>query len=203
MRLKQSTVRFAIVVTIAWLICVVTGLGLLLRYKSTPGHAAEQPAQWPDAARLARHAETWTLVMFAHPKCPCTRASLNELSRLLTRCQGRVQSQIVFIKPVGTSDEWMTTDIVEQAQAISHVTVAWDRGGELAATFRVSTSGHVVLYDATGRLRFSGGITVARGHEGANAGAEAIARCVLENAPAPRQTGAFGCPLAQTNSDRS
>jgi hypothetical protein len=70
-----------------------------------------------------------------------------------------------------------------------------DEDGVLAKQFGASTSGHVLLYHADGRLLFSGGITNARGHAGSSAGLEAILsllnRGTAEQADAP----VFGCPL--------
>ncbi len=48
-------------------------------------------------------------------------------------------------------------------------------GAELGS----STSGQVLLYDPSGRLAFSGGITAARGHVGDNAGSDAIVGLVM------------------------
>ena len=48
---------------------------------SRPGGDPEAPARWPEASALVRNADGPTLVLFAHPKCPCTDASLAELAR--------------------------------------------------------------------------------------------------------------------------
>ena len=51
------------------------------------------------------------------------------------------------------------------------------------------------LYDAGGQLRFSGGITPARGHAGDNAGRSAIVALVESASSAPVETPVFGCSL--------
>ena len=48
--------------------------------------------------------ERGTLVMFAHPKCPCTQASLSELAQILTWCQGRVVGHLRFVTPCDAGD---------------------------------------------------------------------------------------------------
>ena len=62
------------------------------------------------------------------------------------------------------------------------------------------TSGHALLFDRDGHLLFSGGITPARGHEGDNFGASAIA-ARLAGRPAPAETPVFGCPIAGPDPD--
>ena len=68
----------------AWAAVVSGGFAVLMRYKSTPGEAHRPPAQWPRESRLQRASgQRATLVLFAHPECPCTRASVTELARLV------------------------------------------------------------------------------------------------------------------------
>jgi hypothetical protein len=70
-----------------------------------------------------------------------------------------------------------------------------DEGGAEARRFGAATSGQALLYDAAGRLVFSGGITPARGHSGDSAGRDAIIRWV-ERGTAPQKSAfVFGCSL--------
>jgi hypothetical protein len=69
-----------------------------------------------------------------------------------------------------------------------------DRGEHERRRFAVATSGQVVVYDATGRLRFSGGITADR-HGGPNPGRAAVERVLRGEADTPAEAAVFGCPL--------
>src|SRR5262245_14959371 len=89
-----------------------------------------------------------------------------------TRCE--VNARVVFFKPGGTDEEWERTDLWHAAVRIRGVQVRSDGGGALARHLGVSTSGHVVLYDSTGQMLFSGGITRSRGRAGDNAGHRAL-----------------------------
>ena len=51
------------------------------------------------ARSSASHAQT--LVMFVHPRCPCTRASIAELERVVAQSGGTVKPRIVFSLPDG------------------------------------------------------------------------------------------------------
>src|SRR5262245_2672749 len=58
-----------------WLGSAGTGLLWLMAYDNTPGAGADAPDRWPASTALTRDPETPTLVMLAHPRCDCTRAS--------------------------------------------------------------------------------------------------------------------------------
>jgi hypothetical protein len=57
----------------------------------------------------------------------------------------------------------------------------------------------VILYDAAGRLRFSGGITAARGHAGDNLGRSAIVELLEGDSPTATATPVFGCSLLEAH----
>jgi hypothetical protein len=131
--------------------------------------------------------------MLAHPRCPCTRASLAELARLTAG--GGADVWVLFLRPEGAAAGWEKSSLWDAAAAMTGVQVLADVDGTAARTFGVETSGHVLFYDATGALRFSGGITAARGHEGPSAGGDSILAALRGNAPAQDHMPTFGCPL--------
>ena len=184
---------FPIVCGAVWLGTSVAGLTALWRSENTPGIRTAVPAQWPAASRISQTPGIATLVMFAHPRCPCTVASVGELEKLIARFNGRVSAHVIFYKPHGASDEWAHTDLWRSAAAIPGVEVRCDEDGAEASLFEAATSGFVVLYDQRGQLCFNGGITSERGHSGDNEGESAIA-AVLNGQP-PRLTAmpVFGC----------
>jgi hypothetical protein len=181
-----------------WLLMVVTGIGFLWNYESTPGLAAAAPDHWPAASRIKRAPDLATLVMLAHPHCPCTRASIGELARLMTQAQGRVKAYVLFVKPPNFSDEWTQTDLLASAAAIPGVNVVRDDEGVEAGRFHAATSGQTMLYDLKGNLLFSGGITSARGHAGDNAGRTAIVSLLNTHDAGQKEAPVFGCPLFAT-----
>src|SRR4051812_12480766 len=84
---------------VAWLGGAVVGGGTLLNYSNTAGPGAGAAA-WPRGSALARESERFTLVMFLHPQCPCSRASVGELERLLASLgTERVRTTVVFVGP--------------------------------------------------------------------------------------------------------
>ena len=178
-----------------WLTSVCAGMGILLQYASTAGDPGEPPPVWPADTSLAPPKGRPVLVMMAHPRCPCTRASLEELSRLMAGLQGRLDARVVFYAPTDAGEEWWRTDLWTSAAAIPGVEVILDKDGAAAQRFHTETSGHALLYDARSRLEFSGGITVARGHAGDNVGRSAIEALIAGDVTVLRQAPVFGCAL--------
>jgi hypothetical protein len=180
---------------IVWALTLAPGFALLWAYKMRPGAAEGAPEVWPAGTRIARNRDRATLVLFAHPQCPCTRASLAELARLMARFDDQVGANVVFLRPADVGAEWDSSDLWKRASAIPGVTIVRDDDGVEAARFRASTSGATVLYDARGRLLFSGGLTSARGHEGDSAGLQRI-RSLIRTGKADRSDApVYGCSL--------
>jgi hypothetical protein len=180
---------------VVWLCAAGTGLVWLMAYDNTPGTAAEAPARWPALSTLPRDDAGPTLVMLAHPRCDCTRASLGELAELLARLPQRPRTLVVFIRPGGVEAAWEMTATFARAETIPGVTVIRDEQGAEARRFRVSTSGQTLLYDRNGQLLYSGGITAARGKAGDNVGRSTLHE-LLAGVPAARlATNVFGCSL--------
>ncbi|MDZ4288585.1 MAG: hypothetical protein U0984_11535, partial [Prosthecobacter sp.] len=153
-----------------WAGAVGGGMLLLLCYSESAGTEAKAPAQWPQESQIVSSSDRSTLVMFIHPQCPCSRASIGELDRLVARALDRFSVQVLFLKPEGMSQDWVKSDLWRQAAAIPGVTVSYDHDGEEAARFHAVTSGQTLLYDRDGSLVFQGGVTESRGHSGDSAG---------------------------------
>jgi hypothetical protein len=178
-----------------WLSAIAVGLGALAWYDNAPAELANVPAAWPSESQLHLGEQGQTLVLFAHPRCPCTRSTLSELEKLVAHCQQKVTPWIVFFKPDGETDDWARTDLWNTASAIPGAHVMCDEGGREARLFQATTSGQTLLYDASGKLQFNGGITFARGHAGDNAGRTAIESYCAGDAPGYGATPIFGCSI--------
>ena len=183
-----------------WMLMIGVGLALLWDYENSPGPTAVAPIRWPAESRIHFATDRATLIMLTHPHCPCSRASIGELARLMAQAQGRVTAYVLFIKPAGSPEDWENSDLWQSAASIPGVEVVVDDDIE-AGRFHAMTSGQTVLYDAGGRLLFSGGITGSRGHYGDNAGRSAIVSLLNTGEAERAETVVFGCPLVGTNSE--
>jgi hypothetical protein len=182
-----------------WLIAAAAGLGALASYAARPGGADPSPLTWPSASSIQRQPGHWTLLLFLHPRCPCSRATLAELERLQAKTGERLDIQLAFLAPADNDSGFVDSDLWRRARALPDVIPVRDPGGRECRRFGARTSGEALLYDPAGRLAYRGGITPARGHEGDNAGSDAILHLVNRNTltlPAEAISGpAFGCPL--------
>ena len=178
-----------------WLVTVGVGLMRLWDYSLSPGAAGTPPLRWPASSRIQREPGEFTLIVAAHPQCPCSRATVGELSRLMTLNPHRLRAYVLFVRPTGFTDDWVKTDLWRSAAAIPGVTPIRDDEAVEALRFGAVTSGQTMLYDGEGRLMFSGGVTGARGHYGDNAGLAAVNAVLNGEETGLRQSPVFGCAL--------
>lgn len=195
---KTKTHRslWPLAVAIIWIATTLAGLAILWKYSNTPGSTSHPPLKWPSNVRLERSANGPTLVMFLHPHCPCSRATVGELERIAAKTQEHPLSPwIVFYKPTTAEQGWEQTDLWRAAEAIPGAQVVLDDNGELAKQFNAAISGETMLYDENGKLVFHGGITEGRGHAGDNTGENAIVDFVNQGTLDVPHTPVFGCPI--------
>lgn len=174
---------------------VVVALAGLWTYKTSPGQQRPAPEQWPTTTALTRSLDRPTLVLFAHPRCTCTRATLGALHRLVTDLPGRFHTTIVLASPPGLDDSFAGIDTVVTAHTIRGATVVRDIDDVEAERFGAATSGHVVVYDRDGTLLFRGGITSSRGHVGDSVGGEHLRTLLTATSPPPTPPRTFSAPV--------
>lgn len=167
-------------------------------YQNTrPGSKGLSAITFPSSDQLSQSPDRKTLILFLHPRCPCSRASVRELDRLLASESRCVSATVVFTCPPGSTPDFHLGPLWESVVRIPHIQVVVDSEGSLARSHGAATSGHAFLYDATGILAFEGGITSSRGHEGDNAFASQLKSCLREPTSSSSliSTPVFGCPL--------
>lgn len=189
--------RIYIVAIVVWALAIATGMGILWRYKSTPGDSGAAPERWPSTSPLAVGEEP-TLIMFIHPQCPCTRASLEELAVLMTQFHGQVRAYVLVERPEEYEGEIRESAYWRRASELAGVNVIADDGGVEKARFGARTSGHTMLFDRHGALLFSGGITASRGHVGDNIGRQRVTALLSQGAADRSDSPVFGCELVNT-----
>lgn len=179
---------------IAWASLIGLGMASMERYENTPGRVSATRRQWPKESRLTLSSDRLTVIVFAHPRCPCTSATLSELAQLLAREPARVQATLVSIVPESQVHEWAQTRLLSEAARVPGLRIQTDVGGVEARRFGSTTSGYVVAYSADGALRFAGGITSARGQAGDNYGLNALEEAAVASA-GYSSNPVFGCEL--------
>jgi hypothetical protein len=183
------------VAAVVWVVLVGAGIRVAVAYETTRGARGDAPERWPADSGLSLAAGRYTLVMFVHPRCPCSRASLAGLDVVMKAQGERASAVVAFMHPGGEPADWGDTDTWDQAGRIPGTTRFADVDGREATRFGARTSGHTVLYDPTGHLVFSGGLTDSRGHAGDSVGRQTLLGLLTDGTLARPTTAVFGCPL--------
>jgi hypothetical protein len=187
--------RLTIPIAILWVLALAYGFKAIGNYETTPGLSAAAPSHSVFATLPQYRSDLPVLLIFAHPKCPCTRATIGNLDSLMTQAHGQLNAYVVFVRLGPEPAGWEKTDLWQSAASIPGVHAVSDPGGVLAHRFGIWTSGQTLLYGVNGNLLFNGGLTSERGHYGDNAGAQTILAS-LRNPPAHVvKTPVFGCSI--------
>jgi hypothetical protein len=194
--MKPPTPSLALIFAVAlWLGAIGTGMAFLVSYSRNPGTTGAAPGRWPPEAGIARQPGTASLVVFLHPECPCSRATIAELARVMAKVQRRTEVSAYFLRPGEWTDASIEGSLWQAAARIPGVKVVADWDGKIARRFGAETSGTVAFYDEKGDLGFFGGITGARGHEGDNAAGDTLTRLLQTGSSGNIQTRVYGCSI--------
>jgi len=175
-----------------WMLGVTAGMAMLNRHAAIASMDDARLARWPTGSTIARAEGRGTLLCFVHPRCPCTRATLRSLERVVSRTPRAAVRVVCRDDPGGdltTSASWAMAGRIPGALRVR------DPGGIEARRFGAMTSGLVLLFDATGALRFRGGVTPGRGHEGDSPGATALEAALRGRSGPIGWARVFGCGL--------
>jgi hypothetical protein len=184
----------------AWVLLVGFLCWALVAYSfKRDAKGGEAVAHWPVGTSLPTTPGRPTMLVFLHPKCPCSRATMSELERIwvLHSEQDKSSARLEFVVPVppDAANDWLSTDTVEQAKRLDGATLVFDPGGVEAKRFGAIASGTVMWFDPAGDCLYAGGVTDGRGHEGGNAGRDSVEQLMRGEAPSEQSLPAFGCRL--------
>jgi hypothetical protein len=182
---------------VAWAGLVAVGAWAMFSYELTPAAPAKPAKRWPAGTALLRESNRTTLLMFVHPQCPCSRASLVELERLVSNRRNAVSVRVLFVRPAEMPEGWERSDLWPLAERIPGATVLCDASGAEATRFKARTSGETMLFSAAGELLYDGGITASRGHEGDNFASAAVAALIDGSTAEFQRMPVFGCALLE------
>lgn len=178
-----------------WLISLVIGLKILWDYHTTASAQQKKTPRIHSTSLLQLASQQPTLIMFAHPQCPCTKASILELQGIEQKLRGLVQIKIFFIQPASKDRSWVESSSWALAKMIPSAEVSVDRLGAMAKLFNAEISGEIALYSREGAPIFEGGITPSRGHVGDNHGTQSIIEAVRTGIASIKRTQVYGCGL--------
>ena len=194
-RLKWIRSAVPIMCTSIWLAIICGSVAALHSYETTAAKTTASAPQWPTGIPLPRPATRPVLIIMLHPNCPCSRASIAELAELLARHPSQLTAYAVFTSSPGTPQDPATVDIWTTAASTPGLIAIRDNNATIGHALHATTSGQIFLYDSTGTLQFTGGITPSRAHTGDNFGSRSIETFLTTGVTPRSQTSVFGCAL--------
>lgn len=179
-----------------WLVLIAGSYAWSIRYGFATGKQSGAPPTLPLSLDLASPLPRAQLLLALHPHCPCSRATVTELAKIISRTADSRDITVLMYKPAAQPDSWLEGSLLNECRRMN-LRIRPDPEGRLAASLGGFTSGHVVLYDVSGRLRYQGGITGSRGHEGDNLGELAVIEALQVRASSLKSLPVFGCAIKQ------
>src|ERR1700738_5166495 len=99
----------------ACFLAVAAGFLALWIYKTRPGAEGTTAARnWPGQSRIHANAGKATLLLFAHPRCACTRARISELAGVSARFHGAMLTAYLG-KPYIRLSSWVKACLIHEA----------------------------------------------------------------------------------------
>ena len=117
------------------------------------------------------------------------------MMELMDKHAQQVKFVAVFVKPKGVAPKWEESDLYHKCRANAGITTVVDELGNEANRFGALTSGQTYVYGPDHTLRFSGGITPARGMSEIGPERKMIEQAFMLSTQVPGKTPVYGCSL--------
>ncbi|WP_286766000.1 MULTISPECIES: RedB [Rhodopirellula] len=174
------------------------GMTQLVSYSSQPGKVGQSvPELLPcslSGEEPFRGADQTTVLIFYHPHCPCTRATIRCMERMIASFASQPNIVAYAFIPSGEVDSWIESETTDKLRSFGNVSIVADHDAKASRQFDVATSGHVLVYNDA-RLSFSGGITPSRGHEGSCDSGAAFLNSINGESNQRVKWPVFGCAI--------
>lgn len=171
------------------LLVASSGLYLMARYELGAGRPARAPLLLAGLRRPS-------LLVFLHPRCPCSDATIAQLRGILKRVEHPLADvQVNVVLPRGADVGFADADYMQAIASLPSARVVIDREGTHADQMGVETSGQFLAYAEDGHLVFAGGITPGRGVDQENAASKSVEEWLATGRPPTAHTEVYGCPL--------
>jgi hypothetical protein len=178
----------------------------MARYRYEAGVVDRPPTITESRLPFLVASDHYLLVMALHPKCPCSAASVGELTKIISRFRTNLDCVVLVYQPKDQGESWTDTSLVDSAELLPNTRIVMDPDGDYALRLGMSTSGSIILYSPDGYPQYYGGITAGRSHHGDNIGSDSVRAIISGNGSHQQCSPVFGCPIhpeAQSSSGRA
>ena len=76
---------FSALLVLGWAIAVGFGVYRFVDYQSRPGDPGRPVTEWPPQSQIVRDTSRPNVVVWLHPRCPCSDATLDEVHSVDTQ----------------------------------------------------------------------------------------------------------------------
>ena len=194
-KFERSKTPAVVLLVAVWLVTILLGGFAQIRYSLASKATGSATDRWPATTQIGKKDDSKQLMIFLHPKCACSIASIAELSKIQNRCTELIPVKAVFYCPKGEHQSWVSGELWEAAEAIDGCDCLVDLGAMEFKRFGVETSGHALLFDEQDRRIYSGGVTSSRGHVGDNLGASTLVKLIQGSEVLVDELPVFGCQI--------
>lgn len=194
----------AVALTVVWLAAVGWGFVHILHYEGTPGRQGGEVFD-PAALRARVEPRKFMLVVALHPECPCSRATVEAIDRLVAERPDRMAVHGIFLDTAAGGGRPEASGLWARLGRVPGATVHKDVPGGWCGGDGFRTSGEAILYGPDGDVRFHGGLTIARGHQGPSRGYAAVLAAIDGSTRAGEitRTPVFGCSLSDPDAEEA
>src|SRR5882762_11463884 len=132
--MRQLRLKLALLLMFClWLGLIVVGYAWLLRYSFAVGKAATAPGTIPHGLASSAPSARPQLLLALHPRCPCSRATLTELAKILSRAANACDVTVLLYRPADKPDSWLEGALLDTCRQLN-CRICPDPDGRLAAS---------------------------------------------------------------------
>jgi len=194
---KPTPHRHSFIIAAVWLLMVMASLCAMTADTDRPGAMGAAPKLFPSGTQIKLAQDRPTLIIALEPSCACSSATIGEFERVIARASKSVATFVLITAPKAKPKLWEDFAASDRMQHLPGTVLINDQDGSMAHLFGLETSGHTLLYDTKGNLKFSGGITNGRGHEGQNIAESYLEKLINHPEMEAKSFPVFGCHLAK------
>lgn len=189
---------------IFWLLGTAYGFSFLLEHDFQSNDLPKTTAvNWSevlgDQSELSKQfsQHPLTIVVAVHPKCPCTKATLQELQERTKFANVSVKTMVLAYTPASEKEnpEWTKTPTLDLLQELPGASIVRDIDAGIAIRLRLEVSGAVLVTDQSGKTWLQGGITASRSCRGNCPGSIALEQILAGRLTRPVFSPVFGCRI--------
>src|SRR2546423_15284646 len=105
-----------LLVLLLWAGLIVAGYAWLLRYNFAAGNTLTAPGRLPPPFGSPGGSRRPQLFIALHPRCPCSRATVAELAKILSRAPNAGDVTVLMYRPADRGESWLQGPLLDECR---------------------------------------------------------------------------------------